>query len=55
MLFLLHLSLGAVNLNLLGLVVNLNNCATPAGPVTVDITAQSGPVMRRIKRCWKVK
>ncbi len=37
----LHLSLGPVNLNLLGLVVNLNNCA--GGPVTVDITAQPGP------------
>jgi hypothetical protein len=37
----LHLSLGPVNLNLLGLVVKLDNCAN--GPVTVDITAQPGP------------
>jgi hypothetical protein len=37
----LHLSLGPVNLNLLGLVVHLDNCAN--GPVTVDVTAQSGP------------
>lgn len=35
----LHLSLGPVDLNLLGLEVQLNNCATPPGPVTVDITA----------------
>jgi len=33
----LHLSLGPVNLNLLGLNVNLDNCNN--GPVTVDITA----------------
>jgi len=39
----LHLSLGPVNVNLLGLNVSLDNCATPPGPVTVDITAQSGP------------
>jgi len=37
----LNLSLGPVNLNLLGLVVKLDNCAN--GPVTVDITAQPGP------------
>jgi hypothetical protein len=37
----LHLSLGPVDLNLLGLVVHLDNCND--GPVTVDITAQSGP------------
>ena len=37
----LHLSLGPVNLNLLGLAVNLDNCA--GGPVTVDITAIPGP------------
>jgi hypothetical protein len=37
----LHLSLGPVNLNLLGLSVNLDNCA--GGPVTVDIGAQPGP------------
>src|SRR5204862_2647934 len=37
----LHLSLGPVDLNLLGLDVHLDNCAN--GPVTVDITAQSGP------------
>lgn len=36
----LHLSLGPVNLNLLGLNVNLDNCN--GGPVTVDITATSG-------------
>lgn len=33
----LHLSVGPVSLNLLGLNVDLNNCATPAGPVTVDV------------------
>ncbi len=37
----LHLSLGPVNLNLLGLQVTLDNCNN--GPVTVDITAQQGP------------
>jgi len=37
----LHLSLGPVDLNLLGLDVHLDNCNN--GPVTVDITAQSGP------------
>lgn len=37
----LHLSLGPVDLNLLGLEVGLDNCAN--GPVTVDITAQPGP------------
>jgi hypothetical protein len=37
----LHLSLGPVNLSLLGLNVNVDNCAN--GPVTVDITAQRGP------------
>jgi hypothetical protein len=37
----LHLSLGPVNLNLLGLQVDLDNCAN--GPVTVDITAVQGP------------
>lgn len=36
----LHLALGPVNLNLLGLVVHLDNCAN--GPVTVDITAVPG-------------
>jgi hypothetical protein len=36
----LHLSLGPVNLNLLGLNVQLNNCH--GGPVTVDITATPG-------------
>ena len=36
----LHLSLGPVNLSLLGLNVTLDNCAN--GPVTVDIGAQSG-------------
>jgi len=37
----LHLALGPVDLNLLGLTVGLDNCAN--GPVTVDITAQPGP------------
>jgi hypothetical protein len=37
----LHLSLGPVDLNLLGLQVHLDNCNN--GPVTVDITAQTGP------------
>jgi len=37
----LHLSLGPVDLNLLGLEVELDNCHD--GPVTVDISAQSGP------------
>jgi len=37
----LHLSLGPVNLSLLGLNVDLDNCAN--GPVTVDIGAQTGP------------
>lgn len=37
----LHLSLGPVDLDLLGLRVGLDNCHN--GPVTVDITAQPGP------------
>jgi len=37
----LHLSVGPLNLNLLGLVVKLDNCAN--GPVTVDVNAVSGP------------
>jgi len=37
----LNLKLGPVALNLLGLTVNLDNCA--GGPVTVDVTAQQGP------------
>ena len=37
----LHLSLGPVALNLLGLNVNVDNCAN--GPVTADVTATSGP------------
>lgn len=37
----LHLSLGPVNLNLLGLNVTLDNCA--GGPVTVDVLANAGP------------
>jgi len=37
----LTLSLGPLNLNLLGLVVHLDNCAN--GPVTVTITAVPGP------------
>lgn len=36
----LHLSLGPVNLDLLGLNVDLDNCSN--GPITVDITAQEG-------------
>jgi len=41
----LHLELGPLTLNLLGLVVNLNNCANPTGPVTVDITAIRGALL----------
>ena len=37
----LHLSLGPVNLNLLGLNVKLDNCKN--GPVTVNVSAVSGP------------
>jgi len=37
----LHLSVGPVDLNLLGLHVSLDNCNN--GPVTVDISAESGP------------
>ena len=37
----LNLSLGPVELNLLGLVVELDDC--DGGPVTVDITAEPGP------------
>jgi len=37
----LHLALGPLDLKLLGLQVHLDNCNN--GPVTVDITAQSGP------------
>jgi hypothetical protein len=36
----MHLPVGPVNLNLLGLQVNLDNCH--AGPITVDVSAQSG-------------
>jgi len=36
----LHLAVGPLNLNLLGLVVNLDNCHN--GPVTVDVNAVSG-------------
>jgi hypothetical protein len=39
---LLHLSAGPVNLNLLGLNVALNNCANPAGPITVDVYTVPG-------------
>jgi len=39
----LHLEVGPLHLNVLGLVVDLNNCATPPGPITVDIIAHSGP------------
>jgi hypothetical protein len=37
----LNLSVGPVNLNLLGLKVALDNCA--GGPITVDVTAVPGP------------
>jgi hypothetical protein len=37
----LHLSLGPVDLNLLGLKVHLDDCH--GGPVTVDVSAQPGP------------
>jgi len=37
----LHLSVGPLNLNLLGLKVKLDNCS--GGPVTVDLNAVSGP------------
>jgi len=37
----LHLAVGPLDLNLLGLQVNLDNCH--GGPVTVDIAAQAGP------------
>jgi hypothetical protein len=37
----LNLDLGPINLNLLGLEVNLDNCE--GGPVEVDITAEPGP------------
>jgi hypothetical protein len=37
----LHLQLGPVDLNLLGLEVSVDNCA--GGPVTVDVSAQPGP------------
>jgi hypothetical protein len=37
----LHLAVGPVDLNLLGLVVHLDDCDD--GPVTVDITAVPGP------------
>jgi hypothetical protein len=39
----LHLSVGPLDLNLLGLDVKLNNCDNPAGPITVDINAVPGP------------
>jgi hypothetical protein len=37
----LHLAVGPLDLNLLGLAVHLDNCSD--GPVTVDLTAQTGP------------
>jgi len=37
----LHLALGPINLNLLGLGVHADNCAN--GPITVDVNAVSGP------------
>jgi len=37
----LNLTLGPINLNLLGLIVNLDDCM--GGPVTVDITGNMGP------------
>jgi hypothetical protein len=39
----LHLVLGPVNLNLLGLVVHLGGGAAANQPIVLDITAQSGP------------
>lgn len=39
----LDLSVGPLDLHLLGLQIDLNNCATPPGPVTVDLFAQPGP------------
>jgi len=39
----LNLSIGPIHLDLLGLIVNLDNCATPPGPVTVSVTGTSGP------------
>lgn len=39
----LHLELGPLDLNLLGLRVELDNCAN--GPVVVDITAQTGALL----------
>jgi hypothetical protein len=39
---LVHLSVGPVNLNLLGLNVALNNCANPQGPVVVDVYTVPG-------------
>jgi hypothetical protein len=39
----LSLTLGPLNLNLLGLVVNLDNCA--GGPVTVTVTANHGGLL----------
>jgi len=41
----LNLSLGPVDLHLLGLNVSLDNCEDPAGPVTVDITGQDGTLL----------
>lgn len=37
----LNLTLGPINLNLLGLIVNLDNCT--GGPVTIDITGSMAP------------
>jgi len=37
----LHLSVGPLHLNVLGLHVDLDNCAN--GPITVDVTAETGP------------
>jgi len=37
----LHLSLGPLDLNLLGLNVHLDNCS--GHEITVDVTAQTGP------------
>jgi hypothetical protein len=39
----LNLSLGPIHLDLLGLVVDLDNCAD--GPVTIDITGQEGALL----------
>ncbi len=41
----LNLVLGPINLNVLGLRVQVDNCARPAGPVTVNVTAIPGSLL----------